>query len=595
MSFTLTFSNATSGLQVAQTGLGTTSQNIANANTEGYSRKITNLETVLIDGEAAGVQVSSITRVADIFLIRELRAQISQFAAADTVDSFFTQMQNLFGSPGDDSSIGADIDAFNSALEAMANNPENASLRFEVVSTGETIARNLAKMAADLQTLRYEADQQIRAAVDEINAQLIEIESLNVQIARATADNEAVPDLEDRRDAAILKIAEYIDINAITGADGRVSISTRSGRTLLEGARRLVDYSPAATVRDTTTFGAITIFSLDSAGNSTGTGDIIATSGMSPSVTTEIESGKLKGLLDVRDGALADLAAQVESLAAMIRDQVNAVHNQGSGFPAPSVLTGTTTVADADAFNGTGTVRVAVVDGAGAIVNSVDLDLTALGATTMGAVAAALDAALGADATVVVTNGKLTITATNSANGIAINDTGTAESVTGRGFSHFFGLNDFFTGTNAETLAVRADIVANPSRVTSAELSTTALVGEQGITIGDNRAVQRLAALGKTQFSFAAVGGLPLSNATFTDFAGAMIGFGSVRAAEAGSARVSHEILLDNLSMRATSVSGVNLDEEMANLILLQNAFTMSARVMTTASEMLDTLLEIIQ
>jgi flagellar hook-associated protein 1 FlgK len=225
----------------------------------------------------------------------------------------------------------------------------------------------------------------------------------------------------------------------------------------------------------------------------------------------------------------------------------------------------------------------------------VDLDLTALGATTVGAVAVALNAALGADATVVVTNGKLTITAANSANGIAINDIGTAESVTGRGFSHFFGLNDFFTGTNAETLAVRADIVANPGRVTSTELSTTALVGEQGVTIGDNRAIQRLAALGKTQFSFAAVGGLPLSNTTFTDFAGAIIGFGSVRAAEAQNARVSHEILLDNLTMRATSISGVNLDEEMANLILLQNAFTMSARVMTIASEMFDTLLEIVQ
>ncbi len=595
MSFTLIFNNATSGLQAAQAGLGATSQNIANVNTEGYSRKITNLETVLIDGEAVGVQVSSITRVADIFLIRELRAQISQFAAADTVGRFFTQMQNLFGAPGDDLSTGADIDAFNSALEAMANNPENASLRFEVVLTGKTIARNLAKMAADLQILRYEADQQIKAAVDEINAQLIEIESLNVQIALATAGNEEVPDLEDRRDAAILKIAEFIDINAITGANGRVSISTLSGHSLLEGSRRLIDYSPAATVKDTTTFGAITIFSLDSAGNPTGAGDIIATSGMSPNVTTEIESGKLKGLLDVRDGALADLAAQVESLSAMIRDQVNAVHNQGSGFPAPDVLTGTTTVADADAFDATGTVRVAVVDGTGVIVNSVDLDLTALGATTVGAVAVALNAALGADATVVVTNGKLTITAANSANGIAINDIGTAESVTGRGFSHFFGLNDFFTGTNAETLAVRADIVANPGRVTSTELSTTALVGEQGITIGDNRAIQRLAALGKTQFSFAAVGGLPLSNTTFTDFAGAIIGFGSVRAAEAQNARVSHEILLDNLTMRATSISGVNLDEEMANLILLQNAFTMSARVMTIASEMFDTLLEIVQ
>lgn len=595
MSITLALSNSISALQVNQIGLATTAQNVANANTPGYSRKQLNITTQVVDGQGIAVNVSSISRIVDSFLVREMRRQLSDFHNTSAVDAFYAQMQNLFGAPGNNSSLSADLSDFSSALEALATGPENASLRFEAVAAGERVARNLVKLAGDIQTLRFEADQQIKAAVDQINNQLREIETLNGEISRALADGRDVPDLEDKRDQAINKVAEFIDVNVTTRQDGSVALFTRSGRMLLEGSRRFVDYTPASTVTQSTAFGAITIFPLDASGQPTGNGEQILTAGDSATATTELVSGKIKGLLEARDSNLYELGLQVEAFATKLRDEVNAIHNQGSGFGAPGTLTGTRSVTTADAFQATGTVRIAVVDSAGVIVNSVDLDLTALGASTVGAVASAIDTALGADASVAVIDGKLVMTATGSGNGIAINDSGTAESATGRGFSHYFGMNDFFVGTSAATFAVRSDISTNPGNVSTAELSKTAAIGAQGITVGDNRVVQRLAQLMDTRLTFQPVGGLPLSSFTLNEFLGSMIGLNSVRAADAQDMRKAREILVDDLTNRVHSVSGVNVDEELANLIVFQNAYNMSAQVLKTASEMFDTLVNILQ
>lgn len=595
MSITLAINNAVSGLRVNQIGLATTAQNVANANTEGYSRKVLSVQTQVVDNQGIGVDVSSISRVVDTFLVREMRLQLSNLHNAQTVDAFFTQVQNLFGAPGNNSSLSADLSKFGSSVEALTNGPENASLRFDVVAAGERIARNLAKFAGDIQKLRFEADQQIKAAVDDINTQLKEIEILNGQITRAFSEGKDVPELEDKRDAAINKIAQFIDVNVSNRQDGSVGIFTRGGRTLFEGVRRVIEYTPTSTVTQTTSFGAVTIFALDATGQPTGNGEKIVTAGDSTSVTTDVISGKIKGLLQARDTDLYNLALQVEAFATKLKDEVNAIHNQGSGFGAPQTLTGTRDVATTDAFQGTGTVRVSVVNSSGVIVNSVDLDLTALGVTTVGAVASAIDTALGADASVAVINGQLVMTATASGNGIAINDQGTAESATGRGFSHYFGMNDFFVGKDAANFAVRSDISSNPGFVTTAELSKTAAVGQQGISIGDNRVIQKLAGLMDTPLTFQPVGGLPLSSFTLGEFVGSMIGLNSVRASDALDTRKAREVLVDDLTRRIHSVSGVNVDEELANLIVFQNAYNTSAQVLKTASEMFDTLIGILK
>ncbi len=477
----------------------------------------------------------------------------------------------------------------------MTITPENSALKFDVVAAGEALARTISSLANDVQSLRREADLQIEAAVNILNADLTELKEINIQISQASTAEQSVPDLQDKQDQIVQRIADQLDINVINGGNGTVELITTSGIMFLDDLPRQITYSASTTVTASSVFGAIATQRLDSAGVAVGAPQNLASSGNSGSVTTSLTSGRLKGLLDTRDTDLANLAAQVESLGTMVRDEVNRLHNQGAGFPAARTLTGTRTVASGDAFQATGNMRIAVLDSAGVVVDTVDIDLTTLGATTVGGLMTQISAGLTTNAAVQIINGNLQIQAAGSTQSIAINDIGSAETGTSRGVSHFLGLNDFFTGTNAQSLAVRSDIVSNPSLVSTAELSTTATVGTAGTVIGDNRAIQKLAAMDDLVFNFSAAGGLPTSLSSLNAFSASIVGFNAVQAADAEQVASREKLLFENIENLLTSKTGVNLDEEMANLILFQNAFEMSARILTIADEMFETLINIIR
>jgi flagellar hook-associated protein 1 len=593
MSISLAINNAITGLNAAQSGLGTIAQNVANANTEGYSRKVINQSALVIGGVGNGVNVDSATRLANEFLGAQVRSQTSEYNESAVIDDFYRLTRNLFGSPGSNTSISDFLSDVVSSFESMANNPENAALRFGIVSSAATFADNAATVANDIQELRFSADQQIKESVDRVNALLAKVEDLNGQISLASAAGQPLGDLEDKRDLAVNGIAKEIDITVVTRSDGKVTLSTRAGTSLINDSRRELAYAPSSTAASTTTFGDIRVFTLDGNGDQTGSGDQIATSGTSPNVTTTLRSGRIAGLLQSRDKELNDMATALDEFVRVARDQINAVHNQGTGFPGAPLLTGTRSVAAGDVFQGTGTVRVAVTNSAGTLVDSVDIDLGALGATTVNGVVNAINAGLAGNATAAITNGVLVVTADDSANHIGVNDSGTAENTTTRGFSHYFGLNDLFTGSNASTLGVRADIVSDPARISSAVLSKTAIATEVALTVGDNRAAQDLAGIGSSLFSFNAVGGLPAMTITLNDYAGSMIGLSATRAAEAENNFNHRELVFENISARHQSETGVNVDEELATLVLFQNAFTMSARIVQIASEMLETLVNL--
>ena len=140
---------------------------------------------------------------------------------------------------------------------------------------------------------------------------------------------------------------------------------------------------------------------------------------------------------------------------------------------------------------------------------------------------------------------------------------------------------------------MRANISADPGLVASAILSKTAVAGQTALTVGDNLTAQSLAAIGSGLFSFNAVGGLPAMTISLNDYAGSLIGLSATRSAAAEDSFKHRELVLENIAARYQSETGVNVDEELASLVLFQNAFTMSARVIQIASEMLEILVNI--
>ena len=124
MSLSATLANALSGLNVAQQALSVTANNVANANTPGYSRKILNQETVVVGDRGAGVRSTDIARITDAFLTKEIRRQSSIFGRSDAALRYQDLLQLAFSAPGDNRDIAVRIGGLQVALYALANNPE---------------------------------------------------------------------------------------------------------------------------------------------------------------------------------------------------------------------------------------------------------------------------------------------------------------------------------------------------------------------------------------------------------------------------------------------------------------------------------------
>ena len=178
--------------------------------------------------------------------------------------------------------------------------------------------------------------------------------------------------------------------------------------------------------------------------------------GQPQNIQSHIDSGQLKGLIDMRDGTLADLNQELGNLAETTANAYNTQNNANASFPPPTSLTGRNTgLVAGDALNFTGKTTIAVADANGNLVSRVDVDFDAgtlsvdggapaAFGNTVGGFTAALNGALGANGTASFVDGALTISATGTNGIVTKDDPATPANRGASGFSQFFGLNDLF-------------------------------------------------------------------------------------------------------------------------------------------------------
>ncbi len=460
MSLAITLTNALSGLMVNQTSLQVTANNVANVNTEGYSRKTVTTESRTLAGVGAGVVISSIDRAVDKFLQGEVRTEATALGEREVRRDFYLQMQALFGNLNDDNSVGATITRFATSLENVATNPDSAVHRLDAVTAGAAAARELNALAQSVQDLRGEADRKIAAAVDDINDQLSFIAELNVKIANNRLAGNPTADLEDQRALAIDTVAEYLPIQYFERSNGYIVVMTRNGQTLVESQATRIGYSASTVMTAERTY----LPPGDPGYPGTIAGIIVnpsdppnPVSDGSRDITLSIGGGRLASLIEMRDTTLVDMADQFDELAAQLRDRVNALHNQGTPYPGSTVMTGTVMLplGAATPVSATGYVRIGTVDASGNMnVPRLDLDLGTI--ATVADIVTAINSTAGLNVTaavdgqgrLVLTSGsgdELVVAQPEPPSALAPSAIGLAGGT--RGFSHFFGLNNFFTAT----------------------------------------------------------------------------------------------------------------------------------------------------
>ncbi len=628
MSLTGTLSTALSGLNAAQSSINSLSHNIVNANTEGFVRKTVSQSSVVLQDRGAGVQIDLTDRIADEFLVEEARRQATITGESVALEKYHSLTQDTFGNPSSGFDIGSMVGDLAASIEAFSVDHETAALAHSAITSASELASSINDLRDQIQRLRGDADKEIELVTQGITADIETIDKLNSEIARVQNSGDVNPELFDKRDLALKQLSEKIEIDTYYQAEGIIAITTARGEALLDSTPRTLHYQAANSTSANTEFSAISIFREDQLDEASGdpidptAGIDLVSSGVrtflshelqndatpdaDQTIVNNIQGGQIKGLLEIRDQMLPALDDQLLELADGLRFALNKANNDNVSWPQPDALSGTRTdLSDFAGATRSGTATIAVTDGTdGSTLVAFQIDLGAVVDETD--LATQINTGLGAFGSASFgPTGELNITLASADHGIAISEGDSSITVPdlagrdrGYGFSHYFGLNDFYVvgSLPASDLAVNPDIVADPSRIGTAKLDVTTppLTATLGGP-GDNRGVRGLVDTINADQDILARGGLPAKSIDLASYAAEVIAV-TANNAQLAENRASTDIAISEaVTFKNDSVSGVNLDEELASLMTLQQAYSVAARLMSTVSEMLDELVDVIR
>ncbi|BCA54788.1 First flagellar hook-filament junction protein FlgK [Nitrospira sp. KM1] len=343
MSLSGLFDIARSALTTSQTALTVTGHNVANLNTPGFSRQEAVVtERPPLNGQpgmmGTGVQALSIRRFADQFVNRQLTTSEQNLGRLSVARDELFRLQNLLADSNDEG-LAARLNDFFQGLQDVSTNPNELTARSVLLANAAQLAGSLNQASSQLETSRQSLNFQVKQTVTEINSLAKQIAELNDKIVAAEVTGQNANDLRDQRDLAVNELAQRIDVTTIESGSGALSVFVARGQVVVEsgGARELSAFE------NPSNDGMLSV------GYSTGGTKAL-------SIDALVSNGRLRSLLDIRDGTVRDLQRSVDRLATTLVNEVNQVHRQGFGLDGSTGnnLFGPITVTTASASDNTG-------------------------------------------------------------------------------------------------------------------------------------------------------------------------------------------------------------------------------------------------
>lgn len=444
-SLTSVFLSGLSGLRAAQTGISVASQNITNASTPGYVRAELTLSPNTQFGAGAGVNVTAITRAADRFLSAASYFAGAANGAATARADVLNRAQAHFGDPSSETSMFARMDQLWSALAELGVDPSSALRRGDVVSALAGTYSEIQRVAQSLEGLRSEADQRIADGVAEAQDLINRIAGFNREIQLTRRAGADATGAENAQSQLIDRLSELLDVRVTPSEGGGVQVRTTGGALLVGVNAAQIRYTPAAP--GALSYGVITINEQ---------------LGIQSNLESTFAGGAIGGLLQARDHDLVGLSEALGGFSAALADVLNEVHNENASAPPLGVLAGRQTgLIGADAIGFTGNATIGVVDSSGNLAERLSIDFDAQTITTEAPAGSfsfaggtiddfvtALNSALGAATpagSASFSGGALTLQVGSGGGLVVQQDSADPSARAGRGFSHFFGLNDLVT------------------------------------------------------------------------------------------------------------------------------------------------------
>ncbi len=550
---------AGSSLLAQQKAINVTGNNIANVNTPGYSRQKLIMETTLPLSSSYGpmgygVDAKTVERVYDRFLGVQINNESETLGRWETQKDGLELAEVVFNESGE-FGLSQSLNQFWGAWQNLTNDPSGYNERVVLQAKSEVMTGAFNRNYSDLQKVQQGFDASIEGAVAEINQLAEQIAELNQKIMEVEASGHAANDYRDQRDLSLKELSGLIDINAFEDGTGRVMVSVGAGQTLVE----------SSSSRNLTT-----------QVNDFGFKDIawIGPGATTVNITNDISSGKLKGWLEARDVDLRGYMRQLDTLVETLMERVNNLHQAGYGLDGSNgndFFTGIATASgNMDALltitaepGGTGNVRVTLVGGG-----------------TAGAEAVTTDSVTG-DIQIAIEDG----VSTGNDIAAALQAHGGINSVVAAAPGAAW---DLSAGNNTTALvggSSARDFQLNPAVLNNLDLIAASSTSA-GIP-GDN---SQAIAISNLQH----VSTMNGNSSTFGDYYNSLVSKvgGDLQSAESYFYHQSDMVV--QLENRRESISGVSLDEEMVNLIKFQTAYDAAAKLITTADELLQTVLNMV-
>ncbi len=557
------------GLQVAQVQLDIGGNNIANVNRTGFTRqratlleRAPNIETYGAIGR--GPFISGIERLRDQFLDVAYRQEFSSFGAADTAATFFNRLEDVFNEPSD-LGLSDQLNAFFDALQDFANAADDLPTRVATMEEAAALAGTLNDIDRRLNQLRTNANDQVKDTVTEINSLGERIAELNTSIQRLEGSGRAANGLRDERDVLLDQLAELTNIQYRERDNGIIDVLI-GGEQFING-------------RDVRQLEAVANPTIDP-----DRPDLVQVQFVDTGLPVPVRDGRLQGLLNARDTAIATVEDQLDTLAFGVIENINRLQASGNGLNNyDEAVTTQYPVSNSTAPLNTaglpfpvtdGSFDVLVYDNSGNLVETLTIPVTASGPvggqSTLTSIANAIN--FSASLSTTVSDGRMQITPNANRNFIIANDTS--------GFVLATGLGSVFTGTDAGSMGVNQEILDRPDWISSSNSTNPQDTGNNVIALAMAQLRDQPILVSGTQ--------------DINQFYEATLVELGVEARANGQLLEVQRNATEDFDARRQEVSGVNIDEEVTNLLQVQRAFEASARIITTTDRMLETLLNIV-
>ena len=627
MGLSTALNTALSGLRVNQASIEIVSRNISNVDTAGYTKKTADQKALLLADKTSVLELNA-KRVVDQVLQKQIRTELAGVGYTDTRARYLNDVDSLYGAPGDSFALDTLYNKFTSSLETLVASPESFSAREELISSATFFTSRLNNLSGDIQRLRQSAENELSLAVDSLNGALQRLETIDQDIASKFASGNATADMFDVRDAVIEEIAELIDINVTERESGGVTVFTTSGRVLYDGEAVNLSFDARGSV------GPESAYSKDPSERTVGTVSLTTGSGYSVDLiaNNSIRSGKIGALISLRDDTLVKAQQQLDEFAANFAKALSttdvagtaATNGAGTGFELDlaNMQPGDQITVSYNDGTANRTLTLVRVDDAAVLpldnsltsnpndtvlgLNFSDgfpdaADLAALGVATGGT----LDFASTGGTNLQILDNGISLDpapATSSVSAVSASFTKTTVSDGDLGFPLFVdptAANGVYSGEVTSSGHQKTGFSARIQLNSQVKNDPSLLVRyDADVGAGDSaRPLDLLARIDSAGHDFSPEAGIGSSAApfggNFADYLQSHIATQTGQADIADQAKSAQDAVFSNLRTRFGEKSGVNIDEEMASLLALQNAYGANARVFQTLRELFDLLTQL--